>query len=79
MWEWFKGEWTWLRCVNFFILQWFGVRLARAMCDDKFLYYVLIGPVAPMSGWWSDYVGKPEVFWCSESEELFAPLFAGGE
>jgi hypothetical protein len=61
--EWFQN-WSWVGYLNFFLLQWFFVRLARVhevhqntkniyMLKDqgwKFLRWIV-----PLTGWWNDY------------------------
>lgn len=62
--KWYQN-WSWLGYLNFFILQWFFVRLARVrevhqktesfyMLEDqgwKFIRWIV-----PLTGWWSDYI-----------------------
>ena len=60
---------TWLGCLNFLLLQWFGVRLARVTCQNCKRITVNVWAyrckyhrrvfwlrwVWPLTGWWSDY------------------------
>jgi len=51
-------RWTWLKFLNFFVLQWFFVRLQRvaiAKTNEIIGYDWLLG-VVPLTGWWSDYI-----------------------
>lgn len=51
-----------LGLLNFVVLQWFGVRLAR--CEIRALAlrrpvrveYRLLRWIVPLTGWWSDYI-----------------------
>ena len=48
---------SWFGYLNFFVLQFAGVRLQRTV--DKHGQHIawnLIGPIVPMTGWWQDYV-----------------------
>jgi len=52
-----------IKALNVFVLQWFGVRLARVLNDDgQQEAWGLIGPVLPLTGWGRDYIGWPTVF-----------------
>jgi hypothetical protein len=44
--------------LNFVILQWFFIRLARISDKEtgKVLGYKMLVGVVPLTGWWSDYV-----------------------
>ena len=44
---------------NFYFAQWMLVRLAKVIDNDRPVGWVLIGPVLPMTGWRSPYVGCP--------------------
>lgn len=47
---------TWLGMLNFVVLQWFFLRLARVREPAGAVvgYTWLVG-VVPLTGWWSDY------------------------
>lgn len=47
---------TWLATLNFFVVQWFGVRVARVAEADGTTSWGLLRYVLPLTGWWSDYV-----------------------
>lgn len=49
---------TLLGWLNYVILQWFCIRLARVTDIDtgRTHYYRVLGLIVPMTGWWSDYV-----------------------
>ena len=56
--------WSWLGTLNFLVLQWFGVRLARVyqrvLVGDhpscfRHVRWTLVRWVWPLTGWWSDY------------------------
>ena len=50
-----KTLWGW---SNFLLFQWFFVRLQRT-CDvetGRIISLDWIGPVVPLTGWWSDYI-----------------------
>ena len=51
---------TWLGYLNFIILQWFCIRLARTgkIIDGEFNQegWKIIKYVFPLTGWWNDYV-----------------------
>lgn len=54
---------TRLKALNIFVLQWFFVRLARIIDDDmKQVGWGLLGPVLPLTGWRSDYIGRTHIF-----------------
>lgn len=49
----------WLGWLNFVVLQWFGVRLARVRTwkvgyGHKYRYHWMTR-ILPLTGWWSDY------------------------
>ncbi len=58
---------SWLGILNFFVLQWFGARLARvysvqvdfgtmrAVGDSTPIGWRLLRWVWPLTGWWSPY------------------------
>jgi len=47
---------TWLGYLNFVVLQWFFVRYARVTDDrGETVGFRWLGPILPLSGWWSDY------------------------
>lgn len=43
--------------LNFLLLQWFGVRVARVICADtgRLLGFRILGPIVPLTGWWGPY------------------------
>jgi hypothetical protein len=43
--------------LNFLVLQWIGLRIVRILDNDsgKLIGLGWIWPVAPITGWWSDY------------------------
>lgn len=55
-----------LKLANLLFFQWFFIRLARIIGRDNEGYrshsWGLIGPVLPLTGWGSDYIGYPNVF-----------------
>ena len=49
---------TRLGLLNFFVLQWFGVRLAKLSIDEPWFKGVgwgLLFPVCPLTGWWTEF------------------------
>lgn len=47
---------TWLYILNFIVLQWFGVRLARCLDESgKQTGWLVLRYVWPLTGWWSPY------------------------
>lgn len=46
-----------LGLLNFLFLQWFFVRRTKVYDEDtgQLLRYGWLGPVWPLTGWWSDY------------------------
>jgi len=48
---------SWLGLLNFIILQWFHIRLAKEVdCDTGIvLRYRILKWIIPLSGWWNDY------------------------
>lgn len=48
-----------LKVLNLFLIQWLFVRLARVTeSDGRTNGWCLIGPVLPLTGWWSRYIGR---------------------
>lgn len=49
---------TILWCINFLLLQWFFIRLARIVDikTNKIIGYNILGIVLPLTGWWSRYI-----------------------
>jgi hypothetical protein len=48
---------SWIGILNILLLQWFFVRLqATADKDMNITKFEIIGPIVPMTGWWSKYV-----------------------
>jgi len=49
---------SWLGLLNFFVLQWLLFRLQETVDvdDGKHLSWDVIGPIVPLTGWWSSYV-----------------------
>ena len=51
---------TWLGVLNFVILQWFLIRLAKQVegqpGEYKTVGWKIIGPILPLTGWWSNYI-----------------------
>jgi len=41
--------------LNFWVLQWFCVRLAVSYQGNRPPYYCWLTRVVPLTGWWSDY------------------------
>lgn len=61
---------TWLGWLNFALLQWWGVRLARVvtLAAEGRDGWALLGPVLPLSGWGGlRYVGRPRVLFMLRS------------
>lgn len=51
---------TWLRFVNYYILQWFCIRLAKVVDTDgphkgKITGWQILYPIHPISGWRNEY------------------------
>lgn len=46
---------TWLGFLNFLVLQWFGIRLARLVENDRQVGWKLIKWIVPLTGWWNNY------------------------
>ena len=45
-----------LYLLNFVLLQWFFVRLAKVVEDDgTVVCWMLLGGIVPLTGWWSPY------------------------
>ena len=61
---WMLGRGRWLGRLNFLVLQWFFVRLAREVNQDgSHIRWVWGKGVVPLTGWWSDFIylwGKGE-------------------
>jgi len=48
-----------LKVLNLFLIQWLFVRLARVTeSDGRTNGWCLIGPVLPLTGLWSRYIGR---------------------
>jgi surface polysaccharide O-acyltransferase-like enzyme len=63
---------TWLFWLNFLVLQWFGIRLARegyweqVTLDQKIfrtMAFGFYGPYLPLTGWWDEYACLPGNKW----------------
>jgi len=53
---------TKLGLLNFFVLQWTGFRLARVITvGGPQTHWAVLGPVLPLTGWKTDYIGCPKV------------------
>lgn len=80
---------TRLWCLNFLILQWFGVRLAAAYetiekrdsFTDKpvkrqgsLAYWIIYFGVVPLTGWWSSYIGPWKQFRVEKSPKPLEEL-----
>lgn len=48
---------SWLGYLNFLVLQWFFVRLARIQDVEtgKTVGYKFLKRIVPLTGWWSEY------------------------
>lgn len=50
---------SWLGYLNFYILQWFCIRLGRVgkFENDEFVQtgWTIVRYIFPLTGWWSDY------------------------
>ncbi len=54
---------TWVGWLNFLLLQWLGIRLARLREDGRTAGFGLLAPVLPLSGWWSEFIPcEPRLF-----------------
>lgn len=43
--------------INFFIIQWFFIRICRFLDDDGIqTHWGILFPVVPLTGWWSSYI-----------------------
>lgn len=50
---------SWWGYLNFYVIQWFFVRIEREEEDDDDGTVVtvnIIGPILPLSGWWQGYI-----------------------
>ena len=48
-----------LGVFNFVVMQWSFHRLASIReSDGRHVRWTLLGPIVPLTGWWSDYI------WC---------------
>ena len=55
---------TWLGKLNYLVLQWFWVRLAKAYDDGEDVGWKLLIGVVPMTGWGGGYIPKsPKSLW----------------
>ncbi len=46
-----------LGVLNIILLQWFFVRLEGVLYHDgRKTTYQIIGPIVPLTGWWSKYI-----------------------
>ena len=47
---------SWLGYLNFLILQWFFIRLAKVNdVEGQFVRWTVLRGVVPLTGWWSPY------------------------
>lgn len=55
---------TWLYFVNFYILQWFWIRLYKQWdtASGEIVSFGLMGFVRPMSGWKEPYIWEKRKF-----------------
>lgn len=44
---------TWLLCLNFAVLQWLTLRLARVYIGERTVGWRLLRGIVPLTGWWS--------------------------
>jgi len=44
-----------LGLFNFLILQWFFIRLAKIVENNKITGWKILKGIIPLSGWWSNY------------------------
>ena len=47
---------TKLYILNYFILQWFFIRLCRKMENDKQVGWGILFPIVPTTGWKTNYI-----------------------
>lgn len=48
---------TLLGALNFVVVQWTFFRLAKVYAvDGSFIRWKILGPVVPLTGWWSKYI-----------------------
>jgi hypothetical protein len=47
---------SWLGILNMAILQWLFIRLQATVENGQIVKFKVIGPVVPLTGWWSPYV-----------------------
>lgn len=49
---------SWLGWLNFFLLQWFFLRLQEVLEDDgkTHVRWQVVTGIVPLTGWWSNYV-----------------------
>jgi hypothetical protein len=49
---------SWVGWLNMLVLQWWLICLQVALCakTGKSVRWKLIGPLVPLTGWWSPYV-----------------------
>jgi len=46
-----------LKFVNVFFFQWFFIRLAKAVNEEKkIVSWSFIGIIVPCTGWWNEYI-----------------------
>ena len=51
---------TWLKVINFFLMQWFFIRIGiGSKRENKGVYrwYFVAYFIFPLTGWWSDLIG----------------------
>ena len=54
-----------LHALNFFIVQWFFIRICRVINDStgKQEYWGILYPATPLTGWWTGYIfNTPKCF-----------------
>lgn len=51
----FRG-YSWLGILNMLLLQWFFIRLQLTCDKGEIVSWKIIGPVVPLTGWWSKYI-----------------------
>ena len=47
---------SWLGILNMSLLQWFFIRLQATADNGQIVKFNVIGPIVPLTGWWSRYI-----------------------